>query len=65
MIDVVLWLVFFFIIVFIIPAVGMKVFKEQGCEYVLEKLKEQQKHEQLKRNMKKKKKGNQGKTILK
>lgn len=65
MIDVVLWLVFFFIIVLIIPAVGMKVFKEQVCEYVLEKLKEQQKHEQLRRDMKQRKKGNQGKTILK
>ena len=65
MIDVVLWLVFFFIIVLINPAVGMKVFKEQVCEYVLEKLKEQQKHEQLRRDMKQRKKGNQGKTILK
>ena len=65
MIDVVLWLVFFFIIVLIIPAVGMKVFKEQVCEDVIEKLKEQQKHKQLRRDIKQRKKGNQGKTILK
>ena len=50
---------------FIVLPVYINLFRESIWEYVSQILEEQQKHEQLRRNMKQRKKGNQGKTILK
>ena len=50
---------------FIVLPVYINLFRESIWEYISQRLEEQQKHEQLKRNMKQRKKGNQGKTILK
>lgn len=50
---------------FIVLPVYINLFRESIWEYVSQRLEEQQKHEQLRRNMKQRKKGNQGKTILK
>ena len=50
---------------FIVLPVYINLFRESIWEYVSQRLEEQQKHEQLRRNMKQRKKGDQGKTILK
>lgn len=50
---------------FIVLPVYINLFRESIWEYVSQRLEEQQKHEQLRRNMKQRKKGNQSKTILK
>ena len=50
---------------FIVLPVYINLFRESIWKYVSQRLEEQQKHEQLRRNMKQRKKGNQGKTILK
>lgn len=50
---------------FIVLPVYINLFRESIWEYISQRLEEQQKHEQLRRNMKQRKKGNQGKTILK
>lgn len=50
---------------FIVLPIYINLFRESIWEYVSQRLEEQQKHEQLRRNMKQRKKGNQGKTILK
>ena len=66
MIDAVLKLILLILVLFlIILPVCVNVFKEQIWIYIEEKLKEQEKHERLKRDMKQRKKSNQGKTLLK
>lgn len=50
---------------FIVLPVYINLFRESIWEYISQRLEEQQKHEQLRRNMKQRKKGNQSKTILK
>ena len=66
MIDAVLGLVLIILVsLFIVLPVYINLFRESIWEYISQRLEEQQKHEQLKRNMKQRKKGNQGKTILK
>lgn len=66
MIDAVLGLVLIILVsLFIVLPVYINLFRESIWEYVSQRLEEQQKHEQLRRNMKQRKKGNQGKTILK
>lgn len=66
MIDAVLGLVLTILVsLFIVLPVYINLFRESIWEYVSQRLEEQQKHEQLRRNMKQRKKGNQGKTILK
>ena len=66
MIDAVLGLVLVILVsLFIVLPVYINLFRESIWEYVSQRLEEQQKHEQLRRNMKQRKKGNQGKTILK
>lgn len=66
MIDAVLGLVLIILIsLFIVLPVYINLFRESIWEYVSQRLEEQQKHEQLRRNMKQRKKGNQGKTVLK
>lgn len=66
MIGVVLILLFFiFVLFFIVLPIFFNIFKEQIWVYVKEKLKEQEKHDRLRRDMKQRKKGNQGKTLLK
>lgn len=66
MIDLVLKFILLILVLFLIVLpVCVSVFKEQVWIYIEEKLKEQEKHERLKRDMKQRKKGNQGKTLLK
>ena len=66
MIDLVLKFILLILVLFLIVLpVCVNVFKEQSWIYIEEKLKEQEKHERLKRDMKQRKKGNQGKTLLK
>lgn len=66
MIDAVLGLVLVILVsLFIVLPVYINLFRESIWEYVSQRLEEQQKHEQLRRNMKQRKKGNQSKTILK
>lgn len=66
MIDAVLKLILaVFVLSMIIFPVYVSLFKERLWEYVKQKLKEQEKHDKLARNMKQKKKGNQGKSIIK
>ena len=49
----------------VIFPVYVNLFKERLWEYVKQKLEEQEKHNKLVRNMKQRKKGNQGKSIIK
>ena len=66
MIDLVLKFILLILVLFLIVLpVYVNVFKEQVWIYIEEKLKEQEKHERLKRDMKQRKKGNQGKSIIK
>ena len=66
MIDLVLKFILLILVLFLIVLpVCVNVFKEQIWIYIKEKLKEQEKHEKLNRNMKQRKKGNQGKSIIK
>lgn len=66
MIDSVLKLI---LILFLLPIVifpiYVNLFKEQLWEYIQQRLEEKEKHEKLTRNMKQRKKGNQGKSIIK
>jgi hypothetical protein len=54
-----------FVLSMIIFPVYVNLFKERLWEYVKQKLEEQEKHDKLVRNMKQRKKGNQGKSIIK
>ena len=54
-----------FILSMIIFPAYVNLFKERLWEYVKQKLEEQEKHDKLVRNMKQRKKGNQGKSIIK
>ena len=66
MIDAVLKLILaVFVLSMIIFPVYVNLFKERLWEYVKQKLEEQEKHDKLVRNMKQRKKGNQGKNIMK
>lgn len=66
MIDAVLKLILaVFVLSMIIFPVYVNLFKERLWEYVKQKLEEQEKHDRLVRNMKQRKKGNQGKSIIK
>lgn len=66
MIDAVLKLILaVFVLSMIIFPVYVNLFKERLWEYVKQKLKDQEKHDRLVRNMKQGKKGNQGKSIIK
>lgn len=66
MIDAVLKLILaVFVLPMIIFPVYVNLFKERLWEYVKQKLEEQEKHDKLVRNMKQRKKGNQGKSIMK
>ena len=66
MIDAVLKLILaVFVLSMIIFPVYVNLFKERLWEYVKQKLEEQEKYDRLVRNMKQKKKGNQGKSIIK
>lgn len=66
MIDAVLKLILaVFALSMIIFPVYVNLFKERLWEYVKQKLEEQEKHDKLVRNMKQRKKGNQGKSIIK
>ena len=66
MIDAVLKLILaVFVLLMIIFPVYVNLFKERLWEYVKQKLEEQEKHDKLARNMKQRKKGNQGKSIIK
>ena len=66
MIDAVLGRVLIILVsLFIVLPVYINLFRESIWEYISQRLEEQQKHEQLRRNMKQRKKGNQSKTILK
>ena len=66
MIDAVLKLILaVFVLSMIIFPVYVNLFKERLWEYVKQKLEEQEKHDKLARNMKQRKKGNQGKSIIK
>lgn len=66
MIDAVLKLILaVFVLSMIIFPVYVNLFKERLWEYVKQKLEEQEKHDKLARNMKQRKKGNQGKSIMK
>lgn len=66
MIDAVLKLILaVFALSMIIFPVYVNLFKERLWEYVKQKLEEQEKHDKLVRNMKQRKKGNQGKSIMK
>ena len=66
MIDAVLKLILaVFVLSMIIFPVYVNLFKERLWEYVKQKLEEQEKHDKLVRNMKQRKKGNQGKSIVK
>lgn len=66
MIDAVLKLILaVFVLSMIIFPVYVNLFKERLWEYVKQKLEEQEKHDKLVRNMKQRKRGNQGKSIIK
>ena len=66
MIDAVLKLILAVLILsIIIFPIYVNLFKERLWEYVKQKLEEQEKHDKLGRNMKQRKKGNQGKSIIK
>ena len=66
MIDAVLKLILaIFALSMVIFPVYVNLFKERLWEYVKQKLEEQEKHDRLVRNMKQRKKGNQGKSIIK
>ena len=66
MIDAVLKLILaIFALSMVIFPVYVNLFKERLWEYVKQKLEEQEKHNKLVRNMKQRKKGNQGKSIMK
>lgn len=66
MIDAVLKLILaVFVLSMIIFPVYVNLFKERLWEYVKQKLKDQEKHDRLVRNVKQRKKGNQGKSIIK
>ena len=66
MIDAVLKLILaVFVLSMIIFPVYVNLFKERLWEYIKQKLEEQEKHDRLVRNMKQRKKGNQGKSIIK
>ena len=66
MIDAVLKLILaVFVLSMIIFPVYVNLFKERLWEYVKQKLEEQEKHDKLVRNMKQRKKGKQGKSIIK
>ena len=66
MIDAVLKLILAVLILsIIIFPIYVNLFKERLWEYVKQKLEEQEKHNKLVRNMKQRKKGNQGKSIVK
>ena len=66
MIDAVLKLILaVFVLSMIIFPVYVNLFKERLWEYVKQKLEEQEKHDKLVRNMKQRKKGNQGQSIIK
>ena len=66
MIDAVLKLILaVFVLSMIIFPVYVNLFKERLWEYGKQKLEEQEKHNKLVRNMKQRKKGNQGKSIIK
>ena len=55
------------VLVFLILLVPIffNVFKIKLWEYIMEKIEEQNKHERLKKDMKQRKEGNQGKTHIK
>ena len=55
------------VLVFLILLVPIffNVFKVKLWEYIMEKIEEQNKHERLKKDMKQRKEGNQGKTHIK
>lgn len=66
MIDLVLKFILLILVLFLIVLpVCVNVFKEQIWIYIEQKLEEQEKHDKLVRNMKQRKKGNQGKSIIK
>ena len=66
MIDAVLKLILaVFVLSMIIFPVYVNLFKERLWEYVKQKLEEQERHDKLVRNMRQRKKGNQGKSIIK
>ena len=66
MIDLVLKYILLILVLFLIVLpVCVNVLKERIWIYIEERLKEQEKHERLKRDMKQRKKGNRGKTLLK
>ena len=66
MIDAVLKLILaVFVLSMIIFPVYVNLFNERLWEYVKQKLEEQEKHDKIVRNMKQRKKGNQGKSIIK
>ena len=66
MIDAVLKLMLAVLILsIIIFPIYVNLYKERLWEYVIQKLEEQEKHDKLVRNMKQRKKGNQGKSIIK
>ena len=65
MIDAVLKLILsIFALSMVIFPVYVNLFKERLWEYVKQKLEEQEKKNKLGRNMKQRKKGNQGKSII-
>lgn len=55
------------VLVFLILLVPIffNIFKIKLWEYIMEKIEEQNKHERLKKDMKQRKEGNQGKTHIK
>ena len=66
MINLVLKFILLILVLFLIVLpVCVNVLKERIWIYIEERLKEQEKHERLKRDMKQRKKGIQGKTLLK
>ena len=66
MIDAVLKLILAVLILsIIIFPIYVNLFKERLWEYIKQKLEEKEKHNKLVRNMKQRKKGNQGKSIIK
>ena len=66
MIDLVLKFILLILVLFLIVLpVCVNVLKERIWICIEERLKEQEKHERLKRDKKQRKKGNRGKTLLK
>lgn len=66
MIDLVLKFILLILVLFLIVLpVCVNVLKERIWIYIEERLKEQEKHDRLKRDMKQREKGNRGKTLLK